>query len=151
MLLVMVFFSKKIFWFPILLKKIFWFWWRKKIIWFRVFANEFEKKKNILTLVMSEKKTHTPPPYKLNGRSLTWPVQYWNIDTDFTYFRIIQERILPHRAWTVLKSHKQLRTQCQYVVSLCALVKENEHELLFLTFETGQFLFLAMWDFLILH
>jgi hypothetical protein len=53
----------------------------------------------------------------------------FNIDTDFTYFRLIQERILPHRAWTVLKSHKQLRTQCQYVVSLCALVKENEHEL----------------------
>jgi hypothetical protein len=24
------FFSKKIFWFPMLLKKIFWFWWRKK-------------------------------------------------------------------------------------------------------------------------
>jgi hypothetical protein len=67
-----------------------------------------------------------------------------NIDTDFTYLRLIQERILPHRPWTVLKSHKQLRTQCQYVVSLCALVKENEHELLFLTFETDQFLFLAM-------
>jgi hypothetical protein len=31
--------SKKIFWFPMLLKKIFWFWWRKKIIiWFRVFV-----------------------------------------------------------------------------------------------------------------
>jgi hypothetical protein len=29
----------------------------------------------------------------------------FNIDTDFTYFRLIQERILPHRAWTVLKSH----------------------------------------------
>ena len=54
----------------------------------------------------------------------------FNIDIDFTYFRLIQERILPHRTWTVLKSHKQLRTQCQYVVSLCALVKENEHELL---------------------
>jgi hypothetical protein len=27
---VMVFFSKKLFWFPMLLKKIFWFWWRKK-------------------------------------------------------------------------------------------------------------------------
>jgi hypothetical protein len=54
----------------------------------------------------------------------------FNIDTDFTYLRLNQERILPHRAWTVLKSHKQLRTQCQYVVSLCALVKENEHELL---------------------
>ena len=50
----------------------------------------------------------------------------FNIDTDFAYFRLIQERILPHRAWTVLKNHKQLRTQCQYVVSLCALVKENE-------------------------
>jgi hypothetical protein len=37
---------------------------------------------------------------------------------------------MPHRTWTVLKSDKQLRTQCQYVVSLCALVKENEHELL---------------------
>ena len=49
----------------------------------------------------------------------------FNIDTDITYFRLIQERILPHRPWTVLKSHKQLRTQCQYVVSLCALVKEN--------------------------
>ena len=30
----------------------------------------------------------------------------------------------------LLKSHKQLRTQCQYVVSLCALVKEDECELL---------------------
>ena len=37
---------------------------------------------------------------------------------------------MPHRTWTVLKSDKKLRTQCQYVVSLCALVKENEHELL---------------------
>ena len=30
--------SKKIFWFPMLLKKIFWFWWRKKKIWFRLFV-----------------------------------------------------------------------------------------------------------------
>ena len=33
------FFSKKIFCFPMLLKKIFWFWWRnKKKIWFRIFV-----------------------------------------------------------------------------------------------------------------
>ena len=30
--------SRRIFWFPMLLKKIFWFWWRKKKIWFRVFV-----------------------------------------------------------------------------------------------------------------
>jgi hypothetical protein len=32
------FFLKKIFWFPMLSKKIFCFWWRKKKIWFRVFV-----------------------------------------------------------------------------------------------------------------
>ena len=75
------FFLKKIFRFPMLLKKIFWFWWRKKkIIWFRVFViwrNVKLWKKNILTLVLSEKnfwkkqKTISPPPpFKLNGRSL---------------------------------------------------------------------------------
>ena len=29
-----------------------------------------DKKMNILTLVLSEKKKHTPPPFKLNGRPL---------------------------------------------------------------------------------
>ena len=84
-----VFFSKKIFWFPMMLKKIFWFWWReKKIIWFRVFViksnvniwRKFralrDKKNNILTIVLSEKKIlnetkNHNPPFKLNGRSLT--------------------------------------------------------------------------------
>ena len=83
-----VFFSKKIFWFPMLLKKIFWLWWRKKrIIWFRVFviihnvifwkknSRLAREKKNILTLVLSEikilneTKNHNPP-FKLNGLSL---------------------------------------------------------------------------------
>ena len=48
----MVFFSKKIFWFPMLLKKIFWFWWRT----IYVIYVKFWRKKNILTLVLSEKK-----------------------------------------------------------------------------------------------
>ena len=77
------FFSKKIFWFPMLLKKIFWFWWRKKnliqsfchITYFLLRAT----KKNILTLVLSENiflnetKNHNPPlqvkwsvPYKFH-------------------------------------------------------------------------------------
>jgi hypothetical protein len=53
-----------------LLKKIFWFWWRKKkIIWFR------DKKNYILTLVLSKKNIlneakNLNPPFKLNGRSL---------------------------------------------------------------------------------
>ena len=40
-------------------------------------GKNFATKKNILTLVLSEKKilnetkNHTPPPFKLNGRSLT--------------------------------------------------------------------------------
>jgi hypothetical protein len=80
------FFSKKKLWFPILLKKIFWFWWREKNnliqsfchitqCWIleKNFALWATKKINILTLVMSEKKNiPPPPPFKLNGRSLIY-------------------------------------------------------------------------------
>ena len=84
------FFSKKIFWFPMLLKKILWFWWRKKqksdseFLSYNLMLNAGkkicalrDKKIDILTLVLSEinflneTKNHNPP-CKLNGRSLTW-------------------------------------------------------------------------------
>ena len=76
-----------------LLKKIFWFWWRKKkfdseFLSYNLMLNSWKKiralrdKKNILTLVLSEKnflnetKNHTPPPlFKLNGRSLNTNVE----------------------------------------------------------------------------
>jgi hypothetical protein len=73
-----------------LLKKIFWFWWRKKkksdseFVSYNLMLNSGkkncalrDKKNNILTLVLSEKKimnetkNHNPPPFKLNGRSLS--------------------------------------------------------------------------------
>ena len=60
------FFSKKIFWFSMLLKKIFWLWWREKKIQFlsyNLMLNSGkkncalrDKKINILTLVLSEEK-----------------------------------------------------------------------------------------------
>ena len=75
-----------------LLKKIFWFWWRKKtksdseFLSYNLMLNcgkKFcalrDKKNNILTLVLSEKKflnetkKHNPP-FKLNGRSLRCPL-----------------------------------------------------------------------------
>ena len=75
-----------------LLKKIFWFWWRKKkfdseFLSYNLMLNSWKKiralrdKKNILTLVLSEKnflnetKNHTAPPFKLNGRSLNTNVE----------------------------------------------------------------------------
>jgi hypothetical protein len=50
--------KKSIFWFPMLLKKIFWFWWRKKksdseFLSYNLMLNS-EKKINILTQVLSE-------------------------------------------------------------------------------------------------
>jgi hypothetical protein len=54
----------------------------KKIRTFR------DKKKYILTLVLSEKKflneakNHNPPPFKLNGRSLIWQklwIRFWSV------------------------------------------------------------------------
>ena len=76
------FFSKNIFWFPMLLKKIFWFWWRKKnsdseFLSYDLMLNFgkkiralCDKKKNILTLVLSKKKFWTkqknkPPPLQV--------------------------------------------------------------------------------------
>ena len=70
-----------------LLKKIFWLWWRKKksseflsynlMLYSGKKFRALRNKKNILTLVLSEKKIlhetkdHNPlPPFKLNGRSL---------------------------------------------------------------------------------
>ena len=70
------FFSKNIFWFPMLLKKIFWIWWRKKKFWFRVFvifwktnSRFVRQKKNILTLVLSKKKFWT------KQKNITPPLQ----------------------------------------------------------------------------
>jgi hypothetical protein len=84
------FFSKKIFWFPMLLKKIFWFWWRKKkydseFLSYNLMLNSGEKI-NILTLVLSGNnflnETTPRPPCKLNGRSLNqWVFFSW---TGFT-------------------------------------------------------------------
>ena len=65
-----------------LLNKIFWFWWRKKkIIWFRVFTYSLmlNSGKKIRACVVWKKKSWTkqktitlppPPPFKLNGRSI---------------------------------------------------------------------------------
>jgi hypothetical protein len=75
-----------------LLKKIFWFWWRKKefdseFLSYNLMLQSWKKiralrdKKNILTLVLSEKnflnetKNHNPPPFKLNGRTLNTNVE----------------------------------------------------------------------------
>ena len=70
---VLWFFSKKIFWFPMLLKKIFWFWWRKKksdseFLSYNLMLNS-GKKINILTLCpkkkfMNEKKPIIFPFWK---------------------------------------------------------------------------------------
>jgi hypothetical protein len=76
----MFFFSKKIFWFSMLLKKIFWFWWRikKNLILFAT------KKINILTLVLSGKKilkeTKNHKDCSFTSENLIW----WQI-TDDTY------------------------------------------------------------------
>ena len=85
--------SKKLFWFPTLLKKIFWFWWRKKKSDSEFLSYNLmlycgkkihalrDKKINILILVLFEKeilnetKNHNPSPFKLNGRSL---ILWWN-------------------------------------------------------------------------
>jgi hypothetical protein len=56
------FFSKKIFWFPMLLEKIFWFWWRKK-----KYSNSCVVRKKFTKW---NKKPHPPPPLKLNDRSI---------------------------------------------------------------------------------
>jgi hypothetical protein len=63
-----------------LLKKIFWFWWRKtksdsEFLSYNLMLNS-GKKINILTLVLSEEKNlnetkNHNPPFKLNGRSLS--------------------------------------------------------------------------------
>ena len=81
------FFSKQIFWFRMLLKIIFWFWWREKksvseFLSYNLMLNSWKKnshfatkKINIITLMLSgkkilnEAKNHNPP-CKLNGRSL---------------------------------------------------------------------------------
>ena len=72
-----------------LLKKIFWFWWRKKksdseFLSYNLMLNSGkklrDKKINIRILVLSEKKIlnetkNHNPPFKLNGRSL---ILWWN-------------------------------------------------------------------------
>ena len=67
----------------------------KKLIWFRVFViypNVKFLKKNILTLVLSEnnlwtkQKTITPPPLKLNGRSLSGEPSNWQITQAIRYY-----------------------------------------------------------------
>ena len=117
-------FSEELFRFPMLLKKIFWFWWRKKIIiWFRVFTYNLmlnsgkkfrtlrDKKINILTLVVSQKKIlnetkNHNPPFKLNGRSLrlikNWhlEIKIFNLQIQACYFEI--------RSWIELHSQKSI-------------------------------------------
>ena len=82
------FFSKQIFWFPMLLKKIFWFWWREKksVSEFLSYNLMLNSGKNIRALgdkknkyynshvdlknVWMKQTTIPAPPCKLNGRSL---------------------------------------------------------------------------------
>ena len=89
--------SKKIFWFPMLLKKIFWFWWRKKNnliqsnvkFWKNISRWARQKKINILTLVLSEKKFWT------KQKSITPPLQVkWSVPN---YSKYIDESC----GWTI--------------------------------------------------
>ena len=57
-------------------------------------------------------------------------MERFNIDSDFDYFKVIHKSVIPHRAWTIAKEHEHLRSQCQFVVSLCSLVRPHEPKLL---------------------
>lgn len=51
-------------------------------------------------------------------------------DIDFMYFKVIHNRIQPHRAWTILRMDPSLKKQSKFVVSLCTLIKPQDELIL---------------------
>jgi len=68
--------------------------------------------------------------------------QRLNSDPDFTFFKEIHNSIEPHgphRAWKVALKYGHMITQCNFVISLCALVKPTEQNCELLCHKCGYF------------
>lgn len=65
--------------------------------------------------------------------------QRLNSDPDFTFYKEIHNSIEPHRTWKEALKYEHMTTQCNFVTSLCALVKPTEQNCELLCHKCGYF------------